>query len=105
MPQRLGGVILAVIAVVLGIYSGVSFWPWWLTAIFSALSLIGVILMLFPARKETPEVTEKPTAFIRGDADDSSLDTIYSDADFMVDGNARKTTFRNIIHRTGSSGE
>lgn len=81
MPQRLGGAVLAALAVVLGIYSGVDSWPW------------------------SSEVAEKPTAFIRGDASGSSLDTIYSDADFMVDGNARKTKFRNITHRTDRSGE
>lgn len=75
MPQRLGGAILAVIAVVLGIYSGVDSWPWWLTALFSLLSLSGVILVLLPLDKKISEVAEKPTAFIRGDASGSSLDT------------------------------
>jgi hypothetical protein len=103
MPQRLGGVILAVLAVVLGIYSGIDSWPWWLTALFSLLSLIGVILMLLPRDKKTSEVAEKATAFIRGDASRSSLDTVYSDADFLVDGNARDTKFRNITHRTDHS--
>lgn len=103
MPQRLGGIILAVLAVILGIYSGIDSWPWWLTALFSLLSLSGVILMLLPLDKKTSEVAEKPTAFIRGDASGSRLDTIYSDADFMVDGNARETKFRNITHRTNHS--
>jgi hypothetical protein len=104
MQQRLGGAILAVIAVVFGIYSGVDSWPWWLTGLFSLLSLSGVALMLLPVDKETSEVAERPTAFIKKDASGSSLDTIYSDADFMVDGNARETRFRNIIHRTDRSG-
>ena len=103
MPQRLGGLILAALAVALGIYSGIDSWPWWLTAVFSLLGLSGVILTLLPLNKKASEVAEKPTAFIRGDATGSSLDTIYSDADFMVDGNARKTKFRNITHRTDHS--
>jgi hypothetical protein len=100
MSQRLGGTILAALAVVIAIISGIDSWPWWLTAIFALLSLAGVILMLIPSDQKTSEVEERPTAFIRGDASGSSLNTVYSDADFMVDGNARKTKFRNITHRT-----
>jgi bacteriorhodopsin len=99
MSQRLGGTTLAALAVALGIYSGISSWAWWLIAIFAFFGLVGVVLMMMPENKPNNEM-EPSTAFIRGDASRSSLDTVYSDADYMVDGNARHAKFRNVTHRT-----
>ena len=102
MLPRIGGAILAALAVGLGIYTIVSSESWWVTAILAFVALIGFFFMLLPGEKETAE-PEQPTRTFKGDLDGSKIDKVWSDADILVDGNARNAQISDITHRTDRS--
>jgi hypothetical protein len=102
MLPRIGGAILAALAVALGIYTFISSWPWWVTAILAFIVIVGAAFMLLPAKGETitPEAPRPKTTTFKGDLDGSKIDSVWSDADTFADGNARNAQMSNITHHT-----
>lgn len=100
MLPRIGGAILAALAVGLGIYTFISSWQWWITALFAIVALICFVLMLLPSKKETPEREQPRSTTFKGDLDGSTIGEVWSDADTLVDGNARNAKINKITHRT-----
>lgn len=97
--QRIGGAILAALAASLGILTFVTSWNWWITALLAALTLIGVVLMLLPSKKETPERQRPETVTFKGDADGSKIGEAWANSDVFVAGSARNMQIDKLTHR------
>src|ERR1022692_546184 len=105
MRQYLGSIILTLLSISAPVIGAVENWPWpwWIFGGMAIGLLIGAYLTR--PRREVPRSAPVPTAFVGGDASGSTFRNIYTDADYVVHGNARRAIFRNIIHRRQQSKE
>jgi hypothetical protein len=97
--QYLGTVIFGLLGVAVPVIGAATRWPWpWGIMLGIGVAFVVAAGLSYPVR-ERPEDPAPQTAFISGDATGSSFGNVYTDADFMVRGDARHAVFWNIIQR------
>lgn len=95
--------VAGIAATLLQAWQSLPAWGIGLTVLFAA----GGVILTWPVRREpahdTPRISSPPpaadTAFIRGDANGSTMVDVSSDAQVFIEGDARETFLSRIIHR------
>lgn len=106
MRQYVGSVIFAVLAVATGVIAWFAAFIHgsWLWSLLVGAVAVGCLIAAYlsrPSRKSSSPTNQTPrTAFIKGDADDSVLRRVESNADDFISGNARRTFLGDITHKS-----
>jgi hypothetical protein len=106
MRQYVGTILFAVLAIATGVIGWFvpSIHGSWLWSALVGTVAVGCLIaayLLRPSREPSPPLRQTPhSAFIKGDADDSILQRVESNADDFISGNARRTFFGDVKHKS-----
>jgi hypothetical protein len=106
MRQYVGTVIFGVVAVAVGVVGWFvpdihQSWLWSLLVAAAVIACLIGAYLLHPSRKPSSPASQiAPSAFIKGDADGSTLQRVKSNADDFITGNARRAFLADIKHKS-----
>jgi hypothetical protein len=104
--QYVGSVLFAVLAITTGVIGWFvpsihGSWVWSLLIGAVAIGCLVAAYLSRPSHESSPPFRQTPrSTFIKGDADDSILQRVESNADDFISGNARRTFFGNVKHKS-----
>jgi membrane protein implicated in regulation of membrane protease activity len=102
MRANFGSYLLAIVAIVTGIFT-VAFhwpWPWWAFAIIVVLTLIGGVFMLRDKRKKDGAASDG-TAFIEGSPQLVDAEDVFTTGKNFIRGDPGIVFLKRIIHMPG----